>query len=268
MPQRFRMGNPHTDREIDALWREIHRAQRRVQVAEVQVAAAAEPSPEPPVPDDFSDTQVLIEGGPCRWPTRCYLSPVWNFNETDMTSQFTHPAQWAVWNDYREDLYRWIILDLHRIHPFYNPGDGAKHWREETGSPSPWQPIWQETVDGDSYEVLRGHANYRNSIVMLWGTEGSLWVRAFCYRNRRWMGYLNGFQAGGISLSQQYEIRSDINNPIPLTCADIPAVINVSVDPNPWAHRLWLTSNVAWIPGVNVTSILASLYLPETAVAA
>ena len=269
MPQRFRMGNPHTDREIDALWREIRRAQQRVQTAEVQVAAAAAPEPDDQPPaDDFTDTQVLIEGGPCFWPTRCYILPVSPFNETALTSQFTHPAQWVVWNDYKQDLYRTIVLDLHGLHPFYGSSGATKTWREQTGSPTPWQSIWQETVGSDSYEVARTHLNHRDSYVTLFGDAGALWVRAFCFRQRRWTGLLNGAHVGSIAISQQFEIRTDTDNPIPLTCADIPAAINISVDPSPWAHRLVVTFLPPWASSVSVTGLIAGLYIPETAIGA
>ncbi len=269
MPQRFRMGNPHTDREIDALWREMHRAQRRVQSAEMEVAKAAEPAPEVPPPDDFSDTQVLIEGGPCLWPTHAYFLPTWNFTETDMTSQFTHPAQWVVWNDYRDDLYRIIALDLHRLHPFYNPGPPLYLWQEETGSATPWQPIWQETVDGNVQEVRRAQFSHRNSYIQLQATPGvSTWVSALCYRVRRWAVYLNGTYGASISIAQAFMVWSDTNNPNPLACADIPAAINAGGVPFPQSYDVALTSTWSPMPSVRVYGVYSHLHIPETAIGA
>ena len=268
MPQCFRIGNPHTNREIDALWREMHRAQQRVRVVEVEVAAPP-PAEEPEEPsDDFKPSNVLIGGGACLWPTHAYILPTWNFTESNMTSQFTHPAQWAVWADYRDDLYRTIVLDLHRYDLFYNPGSDAKVWREETGSATSYQPIWQETVGDDSYEVQRNLTTHRNSYVELRGGAGSLWVRAYCYRNRVWHGYKNGVSAGGISISQMFEVRSDTGNLDPLTCADVPAAINAGGLPAPSAYRIWFTFNPDWAPSVSVPGVYAHIHIPETAVAA
>lgn len=266
MPQRFRMGNPHTDREIDALWREIRRAQRRVQATEAQVAAAAEPEPKPPVPDDFSDTQVLIEGGDCLWPTRCYILPVSNFTESDLTSQFTHPAQWAVWAEYRDDLYRTIVLDLHWLFQFYNPAAGSQMWHEETGSASPDQAIWHEAVGDDDYEVRQSRTAHRDSHVTLSAVAGALWVSAICRRRRRWFAYVNGAVDGSITLTQSFVVRSDIDNPVPLTCADIPPAINAGGLPNPIAYDIALLSTASWVPGASVRRVLAHIYVPETAI--
>lgn len=268
MPQRFRMGNPHTDREIDALWREIHRAQRQVQTVEAAVVAATVEPEVPPPSDDFSDSQVLIDGGVCQWPTRCYMLPVWNFTESDLTSQFTHPAQWAVWAEYRDDLYRTIVLDLHEIQEFYNPGAGSKTWHEETGSPNPYQAIWQEAVGDDSYEVRQALTGFRVSQVALRGTAGDTWVWASCSRARRWRGFLNGAEDGQIGITQSYIVRSDIDNPDPLACSDIPAAINAGGLPDPIAYAVALTSTVSWIPSVQKNRVYAHIHVPETAVAA
>jgi hypothetical protein len=258
------MGNPHTDREIDALWREIRRAQRRVQAAEVQVAAATEPAPGPPAPDDFSDTQVLIEGGDCLWPTHCYMLPVWNFTEGDLTSQFTHPAQWATWAAYREDLYRTIVLDLHWLYDFHNPFAGSQKWHEETGSANPYQAIWQETVGDDSYEVREYLTAHRDSYVHFYAVAGASLIYASCWRMRHWTAHVNGVFDGTLNWHQVYRVQAESEEP--LACADIPIAINAGGLPYPIADRIFLTSSVSWVPNVSMSRVAADIYIPETAI--